>query len=125
MRLLIFIFLISFNFFLAQKVESIYVLTKNEKFKNHYKNYTERDSLVLYKDSTFRRENNYWGFDEVNDEVFLGKWKISKELLLLKVLKRDDSSKISKIKPFETSVKINHLKKSSEKSNNKKSSGKI
>lgn len=111
MKLFLFIFLISFNFFLSQKVESIYVLTKKEKFANKYENFTNRDSLVLYKDSTFRRENNYWGFDEINNEVFLGKWQISKELLFLKVLKRDDSSKISKIEPFETIIKLNHLKR--------------
>lgn len=93
MRITFFIFLISVNFSLAQKVESIYVLTKKEKFNNHYKNYTERDSLVLYKDSTFRRESNYWGFDEIDQKILFGKWKFSKESLLLKVEKQEDSSR--------------------------------
>lgn len=111
MRFFLFIFLLLFNFFLAQKVESIYVLTKKETFANKYENFTKRDSLVLYKDSTFRREKNYWGFDEINNEVYLGKWKFSKELLLLKAEKRDDSSKVTSIEPFETRIKINHLKR--------------
>ena len=93
MRISVIIFLISYNFFLSQKVESIYVLTKKEKFNNHYKNYTERDSLVLYKDSTFRRESNYWGFDEIDQKILFGKWKFSKESLLLKVEKQEDSSR--------------------------------
>jgi|GEM_PF-2253030 len=111
MKLFLFIFLISSNFFLSQKVESIYVLTKKEKFNNHYKNYTERDSLVLYKDSTFRRENNYSGFDEINKDIIIGKWRFSKKYLLLKAEKRDDSSKVTSIEPFETSIKTNYLKR--------------
>ena len=94
MRISFFIFLISFNISLAQKVDAIYVLTKKEKFANHYKNYSERDSLVLYKDSTFRKENHYIGFDEIDKSILLGKWKFSKKSLLLKVEKEDDSSRI-------------------------------
>ncbi len=102
MKFLIFIFLISSNFFLSQKVESIYVLTKKEKFTNHYQNYTERDSIVLYKDSTFRRENHYWGFDEVDNKILFGKWKFSKKHLVLNVKKRADSSRT--IKLIETQI---------------------
>lgn len=119
MKLILLIFLISSNFFLSQKVESIYVLTKERRFNNYYKNYTERDSIVLYKDSTFRRENNYWGFDEIHNKIFLGKWKFSKEYLLLKAEKRDDSSKVTSLEPFETIIKLNHLKKNTKKSNKK------
>ena len=93
MRISFLIFLISVNFSLAQNVDAIYVLTKKEKFNNHYKNYTERDSLVLYKDSTFRRESNYWGFDEIDQKILFGRWKFSKESLLLKVEKQEDSSR--------------------------------
>ncbi|MCP2037566.1 hypothetical protein L1282_000662 [Chryseobacterium sp. HSC-36S06] len=95
MRLLIFLFSVCcFGSINSQKTQSIYVLTKKEKFANHYKNYTERDSLVLYKDSTFRRENNYWGFDEIDKSILFGKWKFSKKSLILKVEKKDDSSRI-------------------------------
>jgi len=94
MKLLIFLFSIfCFGFTKSQKLHSIYTLTKKEKFTNHYKNYTERDSLVLYKDSTFRRESNYWGFDEIDSKVLFGKWKFSKQSLLLKVEKQEDSSR--------------------------------
>lgn len=110
MRITFFIFLISVNFSLAQKVESIYVLTKKEKFNNHYKNYTDRDSLVLYKDSTFRRESNYWGFDEIDQKILFGKWKFSKESLLLKVKKRADSSQTIMLNETQI-IKRNQLRK--------------
>ena len=110
MRISFLIFLISVNFSLAQNVDAIYVLTKKEKFNNHYKNYIERDSLVLYKDSTFRRENNYSGFDEIDKSILFGKWKFSKKSLLLKVEKEDDSSRI--IMMNETQIIYrNHLRK--------------
>jgi len=92
MRISFLLFLISVNFSFSQNVDAIYVLTKKEKFNNHYKNYTERDSLVLYKDSTFRRESNYWGFDEIDSKILFGKWKFSKESLLLNVKQRADFS---------------------------------
>lgn len=111
MKLLIFLFLVfSFGFIKSQKIHSIYVLNKKEKFANHYKNYSERDSLVLYKDSTFRRENNYSGFDEIDKSILFGKWKFSKKSLLLKVEKEDDSSRI--IMMNETQIIYrNHLRK--------------
>jgi len=95
MKLLICFFLFfCFGLTKSQKIHSIYALTKKEKFANHYKNYIERDSLVLYKDSTFRKENHYSGFDEINKSILFGKWKFSKKSLLLKVEKEDDSSRI-------------------------------
>ncbi|MNK31085.1 hypothetical protein D3C87_495080 [compost metagenome] len=95
MKLLIFLFSVfCFGFTKSQKLHSIYTLTKKKKFTNHYKNYIERDSLVLYKDSTFRKENHYSGFDEIDKSILFGKWKFSKKSLLLKVEKEDDSSRI-------------------------------
>ncbi|WDF46930.1 hypothetical protein PQ459_00275 [Chryseobacterium sp. KACC 21268] len=96
MKLLVFLFLVlSFGFIKGQKIHSIYVLIKKEKFANHYKNYIERDSLVLYKDSTFRKENHYSGFDEIDKSILFGKWKFSKKSLQLIIQKREDSFRIT------------------------------
>lgn len=95
--LILLLFCFSLIFVSGQKVHSIYVLTTKEKFSNSFQDFTKRDSIVLYKDSTFRRENNYWGFDEIEKNIFRGKWMISKELLILKVEKREDSSKVKNL----------------------------
>ncbi len=103
--------LLFFNFLDAQKIHSVYVQIKRETFKNHYKNYSEYDSIILYKDSTFKKTHSYFGFDEIDKKSYSGNWSKSNKELKLFVTKRKDSSKVSKIEPFELSFKINYLKK--------------
>ncbi len=93
MKLFLFVFLISTNFFLSQKVESIYVLTRKNIYSNKYKNHTEKDSIILFKDKTFKRIQIYWGFDEFDNKTYLGEWSFSKRLLLLNLQRKQDSLK--------------------------------
>lgn len=109
MRLLVVLFFFG-TILYGQKAHSIYVKRTNKKFSNHYKNYSERDSLVLYQDFTFKREENFWGFDEINKKVILGKWNFKNKTLFLVSEKVDDSSKVKEIIPFKTSIESKDLK---------------
>ncbi len=110
MKLFLFILLISSNFFLSQKVESIYVLTRKNIYSNKYKNHTEKDSIILYKDKTFKRIQNYWGFDELDNKTYLGEWSFSKRLLLLKLQRKQDSLEDVVINDIQ-SINIKFLKR--------------
>ena len=94
----------------AQKVNSIYVKSEEKRFKNQYRNFKTRDSIVLYKDSTFRKEENYWGFDELDSKVLYGKWKFTGRFLFLKVEKRKDSSQTISLNQTQI-ISLKHLHK--------------
>lgn len=101
----------SCSLFFGQEIKSIYVKVNKVTFSNHYKNYAEYDSIYLYKDSSFRKSYAYLGFDELNKTNFIGKWKIKNKNLHLYFQKRDDSSKIVEIEPFEEIIKLRKLTK--------------
>lgn len=105
----IFVFFFIFSEVKSQEIESVYLYKKDNKFENKYKNFIEKDSLVLFKDNTFKKIYSYFGFDEIAKEDFSGKWFVKKNSLTLIVLKRD-SLKSKIFKPFEINYQIKKKK---------------
>lgn len=93
-----FAFLFSFGFISCQELHSVYVLDEKKQYAKKNQNYNQRDSLVLYKDFTFRKDYNYLGFCEIDSKILLGNWKLSKKSLLLNIEKRKDSAQIISFK---------------------------
>lgn len=110
MKFLIFFLFLNWSLVQSQEVHTIYVLTRKNFYSNKYKNYTEKDSIVLYKDKTFKRIQNYWGFDELDNKTFVGKWSFSKRLLFLEIQKKQDSSEDVVINDVQA-INRSHLKK--------------
>ena len=110
MKLPIFIFLVfSCSFFYCQEIHSIYTLNKKSNSNNKFKNFTKKDSIILYENRKFRRYSSYWGFDEFDNGVYYGRWKFRKKQLLLLVDGREDSISF-KIDEIQT-IKKSYLKK--------------
>ena len=110
MKFLLFLFLVfSFGFLDCQEVHAIYALNKKSNFTNKFKNYTKKDSIILYENKTFRRYSSYWGFDEFDNGVFFGRWKFRKKQLVLQVDRREDSLSFN-LDEIQT-IKKSYLKK--------------
>ena len=102
----------------AQEIESVYLFEKEKKFSNVYRNYSETDSLILFKNKTFRKSYSYFGFDEINKTVFTGNWKKNEGVIVLHINKKIDSVNVISVIPFTINyrIKIKSLKPTDEKS---------
>lgn len=69
-------------------------------FSNVHKNYSETDSLILFKNKTFVKSYSYFGFDEIDKKVFAGNWKKDKNILTLHVNNKIDSVNSESVIPF-------------------------
>jgi hypothetical protein len=96
----------------AQEVESVYLFKKETVFSNVHRNYSETDSLILFKNKTFRKSYSYFGFDEVDKRIFEGNWKKDKNKLMLHVNSKIDSVNLESVIPFTIiyRVKTKYLK---------------
>jgi len=84
----------------AQEVESVYLFKKEKVFSNVHRNYSETDSLILFKNKTFRKSYSYFGFDEVDKRIFVGNWKKDKKRLMLHINSKIDSVNLESVIPF-------------------------
>ena len=77
------------NTVFSQETQSVYRFKLKQKKRGY--TYYESDSLVLYNNGSFYREDSYAEFDNFGYSELKGEWKIKNKILYLKITKKNEN----------------------------------